>query len=285
LITITRRGARRLRAVFRRRALGIHPRGTIPPLVLHAEGDRPSRQSFGVGLVRFRLTPETASLSVGDPNGRHQLSPIPWTRLASNRMPSDESDKAPSEVPSLSASLTPIHLFLPRINEMIKANVGLSRKLSANFNSTGFSLNLEGEILATLDDPEAVIERIRERYNVAEEALDRQIADNQSNDAIARHESEDPSPHAANGQNTNGSQSPNGNPNGKPLVGDPATNKQVQFLQTLAKRNKLFGARLASVIGDITGRRCSPYDLTKKEAGQVIDQLSGAETESNSPRR
>ena len=172
---------------------------------------------------------------------------------------------------------------------MIKANVGLSRKLSANFNSTGFSLNLEGEILATLDDPEAVIERIRELYNVAEEALDRQIADNQSNDAIARHESEDPSPNAANngahGQHTNDSQPPNGHANSKPPVGDPATNKQVQFLQTLAKRNKLFGARLESVIGDITGRRCSPYDLTKKEAGQVIDQLSGAETESNSPRR
>jgi hypothetical protein len=168
---------------------------------------------------------------------------------------------------------------------MIKANVGLSRKLSANFNSTGFSLNLEGEILANVDDPEAVIERVRELYNLAEEALDRQIADSQANDAIARHESEDPSPNAANngahGQNTNGSQSPNG----KPPVGDPATNKQVQFLQTLAKRNKLFGARLESVIGDITGRRCSPYDLTKKEAGQVIDQLSGAETESNSPRR
>ena len=37
---------------------------------------------------------------------------------------------------------------------MIKANVGLSRKLSANFNSTGFSLNLEGEILATLVKPD-----------------------------------------------------------------------------------------------------------------------------------
>jgi hypothetical protein len=172
---------------------------------------------------------------------------------------------------------------------MIKANVGLSRKLSANFNSTGFSLNLEGEILATIDDPEAVIERIRELYNVAEEALDRQIADSQSNDAVARHESEDPPANAANngatGQHTNGSQPRNGHTNGKPPVADPATNKQVQFLLTLAKRNKLFGAKLESVIGDITGRRCSPYDLSKKEAGQVIDQLSGEEAESNAPRR
>ena len=44
---------------------------------------------------------------------------------------------------------------------MLKANVGLSRKLSENYQSTGFSLNLEGEINATLDDPESVIERVK----------------------------------------------------------------------------------------------------------------------------
>ena len=54
---------------------------------------------------------------------------------------------------------------------MLKANVGLSRKLSENYQSTGFSLNLEGEINATLDDPEAVIERVRELYDLADEAL------------------------------------------------------------------------------------------------------------------
>ncbi len=70
-----------------------------------------------------------------------------------------------------------------------------------------------------------------------------------------------------------------------PATSEPATNKQVQFLQTLAKRQKLFGAKLEGVIEEITGRRCTPYDLTKKEAGQVIDQLSGEESESNRPRR
>ena len=37
MITITRHEARRLRAVFRRSVLGIGHKGTIPPLVLHAE--------------------------------------------------------------------------------------------------------------------------------------------------------------------------------------------------------------------------------------------------------
>src|SRR4051794_28601359 len=38
MTTITRRQARRLRAVFRRSALGIGHRGAVPPLVLRAGG-------------------------------------------------------------------------------------------------------------------------------------------------------------------------------------------------------------------------------------------------------
>jgi hypothetical protein len=40
VIAITRHAARRLRAVFRRSVLGISHKGLIPPLVLHAEGQR-----------------------------------------------------------------------------------------------------------------------------------------------------------------------------------------------------------------------------------------------------
>jgi hypothetical protein len=172
---------------------------------------------------------------------------------------------------------------------MIKANVGLSRKVSENFNSTGFSLNLEGEILATLDDPEAVIERIRELFSVAEEALDRQIADSQSNDPMAHRDAEDQSQPAdnsrSNGRPAPEPDRPSPDRNSKPRNEEPATNKQIQFLHTLAKRQKLSGDKLEGVIQDITGRRCSPYDLSKREAGKVIDQLSGEESESNRPRR
>jgi hypothetical protein len=172
---------------------------------------------------------------------------------------------------------------------MIKANVGLSRKLSANFNSTGFSLNLEGEILATLDDPEAVIERIRELYNVAEEALDRQIADNQSNDAIASRDAQE-QPQTEESSRPNGRPSPepdrsSSDRNGQSRNDEPATNKQVQFLQTLAKRQKLFGAKLEGFIEEIVGHRSSPYELTKKEAGTVIDALNSETAEQNGSRR
>jgi len=58
---------------------------------------------------------------------------------------------------------------------MLKVNVGMSRKISRDYNSTGFSVNLEGEILANLDDPEAIVERVKEFYDLAEESLAQQI--------------------------------------------------------------------------------------------------------------
>ena len=162
---------------------------------------------------------------------------------------------------------------------MLKANVGLSRKLSENYQSAGFSLNLEGEIHATLDDPEAVIERVRELYDLADEALQRQIEAHQSDSAIASRDA-DPPPRK-NGQ-TEGRPAPEANGKAprdgqrveQPPDGEPATNKQVQYLLTLAKRHKLQMAGLEARIGEIVGRRCAPYDLTKAEAGSVIDALS-----------
>lgn len=164
---------------------------------------------------------------------------------------------------------------------MLKANVGLSRMLSGNDQSTGFSLNLEGEINASLDDPQSVVERIKELYDLAEEALDQQIDRYQSLTAIASRDRDHPMPnrdgHQADGS-TNGHAPPrNGHQNGKPATAEPASNKQVQFLQTLAKRRKLFGAKLEGFIGEVLGRRCSPNDLSKKEAGTVIDALNSEE--------
>ena len=177
---------------------------------------------------------------------------------------------------------------------MLKANVGLSRKLSENYQSTGFSLNLEGEINASLGDPEAVVERVKELFDLAEEALDQQVERHRSDSAIASRDA-DPQP-ARNGRSTpetdgcpapesNGYASRNGQQNGQSSgTGEPASNKQVQYLQTLAKRGKLFGVKLDVFIEDVIGRQCGPYDLTKKEAGAVIDALNPEGAGNNSRR-
>ena len=174
---------------------------------------------------------------------------------------------------------------------MLKANVGLSRKISRDYNSTGYSVNLDGEILASADDPEAITEKIKELFSLAQEALAQEIDRDQGEDAIGRRDEERPTPapkahldgngngHSdkpsngsaprptptSNGNGTNGGQ--NGND-------DAATNKQVQFMLTMGKRFKLSTPQLENRVAEIIGRRCGVYDLTKKEAGLVLDHFT-----------
>ena len=91
---------------------------------------------------------------------------------------------------------------------MLKANVGLSRKITRDYNSTGYSVNLDGEILVPTDDPEAITEKIKELFSLAQEALAQEIDRDQGEDSIGRRDEERPAPKPQ----------PNGNGNGKPNV-------------------------------------------------------------------
>lgn len=171
---------------------------------------------------------------------------------------------------------------------MLKVNVGLSRKLSRDYNSTGFSLNLEGEICAGLDDPETMIEKVKEFYDLAEEALNQQIERYDGESAIAGRDRQNSTPsnghsngtapkeHTNNGManSTNGNGQSNQNGNGNTNNSDAATNKQVQYLLNLGKRQGLTTQQLESRIESILGRKVGVYDLTKREAGDIIDALN-----------
>lgn len=162
---------------------------------------------------------------------------------------------------------------------MVKVNVGLSRKLSQDFNSTGFSLNLEGEICVGLDDPETMIEKVKEFYDLAEEALNQQIERYQGESAIGSRDGQQRTP--SNGHSkapptaessNNGASSHGGN--GQVPNGDVATNKQVQYLLNLGKRQGLTPSQLEDRIEGLLKKRVGVYDLTKREAGDVIDSLN-----------
>jgi len=84
---------------------------------------------------------------------------------------------------------------------MLKANVGLSRKITRDFNSSGFTVNLEGEIAARPDDAEGVLEKVSELFHLAEEALAQELDRDQGEQAVGRRE-EHPEPKA--GTNGNG---------------------------------------------------------------------------------
>jgi hypothetical protein len=170
---------------------------------------------------------------------------------------------------------------------MLRANVGLSRKLSKDYNSTGFSINLDGEITAPPSDAEAVIEQVKELFDLAEEALNQQIDRSQSESAIASHDEEprQPATDSRNGNGhsgDNGSQPPKNNrppQNGNGQDEQPATNKQIQYLLGIGKRQKLSTPQLEKKIAEILGRPVGVYDLTKQAAGVVIDALTnGAST-------
>ena len=169
---------------------------------------------------------------------------------------------------------------------MLRANVGLSRKVSRDYQSTGYSVNLDGEIPFTADDPEAVLEKIKELYDLAQEAINREVDRDQSEAAIGRWDEEPAVPSGNDQSGTAASQPPLAtNQGGRQSQqvqgsgqrggnGDAATNKQVQFILTMGKRFKLSTPQLEHHISQIIGRKCGVYDLTKKEAGLVLDQFT-----------
>jgi hypothetical protein len=162
---------------------------------------------------------------------------------------------------------------------MIKVTCGLSRKVSKDYQSTGYSINVEGEVTAPVHDAQAVIEQIKEIYDVAEEALAQQIERAESTTAIATHDEE---PRAANSNGNGRPAAPENNrrasTNGNGHKEEPATNKQVQYLLSIGKRMRLSTSALEKEIADILGSEVGVYDLTKKQAGLVIDQLASAPT-------
>ena len=196
---------------------------------------------------------------------------------------------------------------------MIKVNVGMSRKVSKDYNSTGFSINLEGEVSVNLDDQQLVIEKIKELYDFAEESLTQQIERHNSDTAIASHDDEppferstarssqtstpriaapvvtgvstdetpvrsnySPSPSAVQTQSRFSNSRTTSESNSSPDTS--ATNKQLQFMMTLAKRQGVNQAQLEDYAANLLGRSVGLYDLTKKEANVLITELNSDPT-------
>ena len=157
---------------------------------------------------------------------------------------------------------------------MLRVNVGLSRKLCRDYNSTGFSVNLDGEVTAAVNDPEAVVEQIKELYDLAEEALGQEIERFQGDQATASRDEEPKNGSNRQGDGGNGrsSGSENGNGQGEKV---PATDKQVKYLLSIGKRQRLSTVQLETEIESILGDPVGVYDLTKRQAGTVIDSLTG----------
>ena len=185
---------------------------------------------------------------------------------------------------------------------MIKVNVGMSRKVSKDYNSTGFSLNLEGEVALSLDDPNLVIERIKQFYDLAEESLALQVERYEHSSAIPSREVEptnrmvllraSDSNVVSRSESSNASSAPvpqqsrtyDGRTSGPARTSNQdemATNKQLQFLMTLGKRRGMNSKQLEELASKDFGPIHSLYDLTKQQAGSMITELNQAAAETS----
>ena len=153
---------------------------------------------------------------------------------------------------------------------MLRANVGLSRKLSKDYNSSGFSINLEGEITAPLQDGEAVIEQVKQLFDTAEEALTLQVSRVQSDAPNGVHRT--PPLRATNGKQ----ESLEADQHRARTYGeeDRATEKQINYLLSIGKRQRFNTLQLERKIGELLEAEIGLYDLSKRQAAQAIDMLS-----------
>jgi DNA primase len=150
---------------------------------------------------------------------------------------------------------------------MLRATISLSRTLNCGNSPSTYSVAIDGEISATPDDADAVLERISELFHLAEEALAQEIEHDQAKHVASR---QDQQPARADRIS---------HPEGKP-VRQPSksfsgvTPKQLQYLETLAHRHGLSSEGLAETITEVLGRPFALQQLTRRQAGQVIEHLA-----------
>jgi len=172
---------------------------------------------------------------------------------------------------------------------MLRASVSLSRKFIRDFHSTGYSVSLDGEVPHPPDDADAVLEKVGELFHLAEEALAVEIERDQS--CSRRDENSPPQPPQTCGHpygTTRPASLPINRPpsgggqrpaNGASTSPQAATPKQLQYLQNLGKRKGLSRDDLDAVVAQVLGAPKKSADLTKREAGAVIDHLTALEAE------
>ena len=133
------------------------------------------------------------------------------------------------------------------------------------------------------------MEKIKELYDLAEESLNQQVERYESESAIASRdgapaahpEATPPRARKGSGRSNGNGVRPASQQHGNSHVrgedrGEftPASNKQVSFMTNLAKRQGLTTPQLRKRVAEIVGRDVDLYDLTKDEAGIVLDVLT-----------
>jgi hypothetical protein len=157
----------------------------------------------------------------------------------------------------------------------LSVNVGLTRKASQNYQSTGVSINVTAELDATLlAKPDELQQQIAGLYSQAENALERQAAQ------LPPAEPRRTNGNGGNGNRANGSHrnhdrgSSNRRPSGTGggQNGGHMTESQRRAIEAIARR---VNADAAYEAQEITGAELE--DLTVRQASDLIDHLKSLE--------
>lgn len=164
----------------------------------------------------------------------------------------------------------------------LKLTVGQSRKISENYNSTGFSLNIEAELPASAaQEPNTLAQAANDLFQLCEDILDERIRGSAGNanyrkprsasevapqsdrrhDPSTRPESSTRRP-TANGGNGNG----NGHSNGGPK---PITKAQTKAILNMCRRLE----RDADVVAEGNFGVGGVHELSIRQASELIDAL------------
>jgi len=150
---------------------------------------------------------------------------------------------------------------------MLKLNAGFSRKVGEpNYGSRGASVNVELELESNLiDDPQALMGRIRNLFDLARRAVDDELGAGQpqaGNTVADNQSSQRPERFARNNSSTSG----NGN---QPVR--YATTSQIRAIRAICNRQNVDPVQLANTrfrVNDLE-------ELTLREASSLIDELKG----------
>jgi hypothetical protein len=178
---------------------------------------------------------------------------------------------------------------------MLKVNIGLSRKLSADYQSKGYTLNIEGELPSdVLNNHVALADATNKLFDLANQLLDEQIQNDSGTQSTSRSRrapgpsySRSPNGHTrqpvrsngyrqngSNGQNghapaANGNGSNNGNANGNAGGERLLTQAQTRAIINMAKK---LGHDPDQYVQDNFGV-VHVSELTIKQASEAIDAL------------
>ena len=158
---------------------------------------------------------------------------------------------------------------------MLRVTVGKSRKLSQDYNSTGFSVTVDGEITAPLDSPEQILTQVQLLHDIASESLQDQVDRlKEPDDNVRLPPRQNLTSPSQSSNSTSRSPSRWQNQNGSSQTSvSSATDRQVQYLLNLGKNKGLSKVDLETHVAERLNFDAvkSVYELSKSEATSAID--------------